>query len=169
MPHRPTRPQTARHHQSGRKHDERPDVETDRAAQPRRTPDPDPDQPHRSFPPRTWPTGSPPTGGRRNTSNTPANTWLWTGWTATPTSRTTLTGPCPTRHKTRALTQVAAAHGDVGGAGVCAAIEEARVQARQPGSDGKATAYPAAATALSAAEDDLATAKAASRATTATD
>jgi len=47
-----------------------------------------------------------------------------------------------------------------------AAIEEAGVRARQPGSDWKATVDPVAATALSAAEDDLATAKAASRATT---
>jgi hypothetical protein len=59
----------------------------------------------------------------------------------------------PNPAKARALTQVAA-------------IEEAGVRARQPGSDWKATVDPVAATALSAAEDDLATAKAASRATT---
>jgi len=49
-PHRPT-PRSARHHRSGRKHGEHPDVATDRAAQPRRASDPDPDQPHRPFRP----------------------------------------------------------------------------------------------------------------------
>jgi len=73
----------------------------------------------------------------------------------------------PNPAKARALTQVGAARGNVedAEAGVCGAIEEAEVRARRPGSGGKATVDPAAETALSAAEDDLAAAKAASRAT----
>src|SRR5665811_2415662 len=69
--------------------------------------------------------------------------------------------------KARALAQVAAARGTVDDAeaGICDAIQDAGVRARQPGSGGTATVDPAAATALSAAEDDLDTAKAASRAT----
>jgi hypothetical protein len=73
----------------------------------------------------------------------------------------------PNPAKARALAQVGAARGTVDDAeaGICAAIEDAGVRARKPGSGGTATVDPAAATALSAAEDDLDTAKAASRAT----
>jgi hypothetical protein len=73
----------------------------------------------------------------------------------------------PNPAKARALAQVAAARGTVDDAeaGICAAIQDAGVRARKPGSGGTATVDPAAATALSAAEDDLDTAKAASRAT----
>jgi len=84
----------------------------------------------------------------------------------------------PNPAKARALAQVGAARGTVDDAeagicgtvddaeaGICDAIEDAGVRARKPGSGGTATVDPAAATALSAAEDDLDTAKAASRAT----
>jgi transposase-like protein len=73
----------------------------------------------------------------------------------------------PNPAKARALAQVAAARGTVDDAeaGVCDAIEDAGVRARQPGSGGQATVDPAADTALSGAQDDLATAKAASAAT----
>jgi hypothetical protein len=73
----------------------------------------------------------------------------------------------PNPAKARALAQVGAARGTVDDAeaGICDAIQDAGVRARKPGSGGTATVDPAAATALSAAEDDLDTAKAASRAT----
>jgi len=73
----------------------------------------------------------------------------------------------PNPAKARALAQVGAARGTVDDAeaGICAAIEDAGVRARKPGSGGTATVDPAAATALSAAEDDLDTAITASRAT----
>jgi hypothetical protein len=73
----------------------------------------------------------------------------------------------PNPAKARALAQVTAARGTVDDAeaGVCDAIEDAGVRARQPGSGGTATVDPAADADLSSAQDDLATAKAASRAT----
>ena len=73
----------------------------------------------------------------------------------------------PNPAKARALAQVGAARGTVEDvkAGVFGAIEDAGVRAHWPGSGGKATVDPAADTALSRAQDDLATAKAASRAT----
>ena len=73
----------------------------------------------------------------------------------------------PNPAKARALAQVGAARGTVedAEAGICDAIEDAGVQARQPGSGGQATVDPAADADLSSAQDDLATAKTASRAT----
>ena len=65
----------------------------------------------------------------------------------------------PAPAKARALAQFAAAN-----TAICGGIEAAGVRARQPGSGGKATVDPAAAAALLAAQDDLATAQAASRA-----
>jgi hypothetical protein len=69
--------------------------------------------------------------------------------------------------KARALAQVAAARGTVDDAeaGSAPRPKTQGSRARQPGSGGTATVDPAAATALSAAEDDLGTTKAASRAT----
>jgi len=82
------------------------------------------------------------------------------------------TGDDPTRlvpnlAKANALAQVTRARADLAAAqtDMSQAIEEATVRARQRGNHGKATVSPAAAQAITAAEDRLAAAQAASRAT----
>ena len=106
---------------------------------------PGPDLTHRPARRRSVLAALGPGGGRRTTSNTPANTASpSTPSTATPSSPTTAGGLCPTPPSTRRKPPLEAARAGVARAenGMAAAIDDAVQRARRPGSGGTATRRP---------------------------